>query len=69
METLSENISASPPEEGNAQGRFFFIKAALLTTSVLSLETRLLQSGTDVPNRFGAINSFTHFPQFALIKA
>ena len=40
-------ISISLPEEGNAQSRFVCIKTVSSTTSVLRLDTRLFQSGTD----------------------
>ena len=49
METLPKSISASLPEEGNAQNRFVCIKAVSPTTPVLCLETRPFQSGDRCP--------------------
>ena len=49
METLPKSISASLPEEGNAQNRFVCIKAVSPTTPVLCLETQPFQSGDRCP--------------------
>ena len=45
MEIFPKSISASLPEEGNAQSRFVYIKVVSPATPVLCLETRHFQSG------------------------
>ena len=49
METLPKSISASLPEEGNAQNRFVWMKAVSTITLALCLETRPFQSGNRHP--------------------
>ena len=65
METLPENISTSPPEEGNAQGRFFFIKAALLF-QYFPWKPDSYSQGTDVLQPIWSNQFLYAFPPFCL---
>ena len=69
METFPKSISASLPEEGNAQNRFACIKGVSPTTPVICLKTQPFQSGDRCPTEnLGNQFLYAFLPFFLILQ-